>query len=126
MIGAFQTTTGAAAKYQRNIVELESLARILREVESLSVTDSNDLHHRIDSIRAVAMATMYPMREFTRELQKYEHALFPCQQSSHAKTVKVARSVQWAMGMDEEIQKLQVYISGQMLSINALLQLLAR
>lgn len=126
LLRALRTTTGAAATYQSALVELESLARILREVESLKPTDQDDDHRRIDSLRAVALAAMYPIRNFSQELQKYEAALFPSATSKATRVKKMGRAMQWTMNMDEEVRKFQLYISGQLLSITTLLQLRER
>jgi hypothetical protein len=121
-----KTTTGAAASYQRTVVELESLARILREVESLAATHHDHDPKRIDGLRAVAMATMYPLRDFSKSLQKYEAALFPSASAKPNRGKKISRAMQWTLDMDEEVHKFQIYITGQLLSITTLFHLLER
>lgn len=121
-----KTSTGAAATYQRTAIELESLARVVREVEVLVSSDQNDNEQRINALRSVAMATLYPLRAFSEELKKYEAALFPATNRKASRARRVGRALQWTLEMDEEVQKLQLYINGQLLSISTLFQLLER
>ncbi|KIW92184.1 uncharacterized protein Z519_07168 [Cladophialophora bantiana CBS 173.52] len=108
LLGALKSTTGAAAHYQRTIIEIGSLGRVLRDIERLAANDIDDDTTRINSLRAAAFATWLTLRDFLQRLQK------------------IIKAMQWTLSMDEEVDKLQLYVAGQLLSIITQLQMLGR
>lgn len=106
------------------MIELEGLGRVLKEVERLVAHSIEENASRIDSLRATAFAASLTLQDFLRKLRKYEHSLAS---GSRVNPVgKAARAVQFVMLMDDEVNRLQLYVASQMLSIGTLLQLLER
>lgn len=123
LVGGLKSTTGSAAQYQRTIIELESLQRVLRSVETLAA-DEDENSSRIDNLRAAAFATSLTLRDFLLKLSKYEASLAPA--GGMNKIKRGAKAARWIMSMDEEVNRLQLYVAGQMLSINTQFRLLER
>lgn len=123
LVGGLKSATGSAAKYQRTIIELEGLQRVLRCIETLAA-DYNEDFCRIDNLRAAAFATSLTLQEFLLKLSKYEESLAPASKINPFK--KGVRAARWVISMDEEVDRLQLYITAQMLSINTLFRILER
>ena len=124
LASGLSSTSGAAAKYQRTVIELETLQRSLKHAEALAAESDADNADRINQLRAAAFATSLTLQGFNRSLTKYESGL--ASGSSSHRIGRVARSVQFTMSMDQEVDRLHLYITGQMVSINHILQMIER
>jgi hypothetical protein len=86
--------------------------------------NSDEDASRLDSLRAAAFATSLTLNDFLRKFQKYEESLAPTTHKN--KVQRAAKAVQYTLSMNEDVERLQLYISAQLLSIKTLLQLLDR
>jgi hypothetical protein len=100
------------------------LQRVLKQIERLQSKRPEQDASRIDSLRAAAFATRLTLQDFYRKFQKYEDSLKTA--SSKNRLQRASKAVQYTFSIDEDVNRLQLYISGQLLSINTLLQLIDR
>jgi len=115
---ALHKTGGASSRYQHILYELNALCSILQLLESLQPTEENASH--VNAIRGMALACQLPLRDFLAKLEKYENSLSPF--STHNLFKAAGRKTQWAVTMDEEIEKLRASVAAKVISINLLLQ----
>jgi hypothetical protein len=116
---------GAATNYQYVRIELDGLARALRDLAQLDVTEGNT--QRVDALRAMALGCRFPLKDFLDKIQKFEPAFGPRVRSGSVSAIKfIVRSAQWATYMEEEIVKLRAYVAPHVASINLLLQVHAQ
>jgi hypothetical protein len=101
---------------------LESLERILTGLRQLEPTESTQ--HHVTAIQALALASQLPLQDFLVQLEKYEASLGPFSDRGSFRTA--GRKSQWAIVMGEKVEKLKACLTGNIVSINMLLQLHAR
>ena len=122
---AVKATGGAATHYQYVRIELDGLARALRDLAQLEVTEGNA--QSVDALRGMALGCRFALNDFLDKIQKFEPALGPGVRSGPVSAIKsIGRSAQWATYMEEEIVKLRAYMAPHVASINLLLQVHAQ
>ncbi|KAF2687885.1 hypothetical protein K458DRAFT_485063 [Lentithecium fluviatile CBS 122367] len=116
---AVKDKTGASSEHQQALLELQSLDRTLRRLQSLQPTESNANH--VNAIRGMALTCRFPLQHFLEKMQKYEYSLGPFATQSRFRMDPTRRKLQWAVFMTDEVGRLRTAIGGKVLSINLLL-----
>ncbi|KPI45917.1 uncharacterized protein AB675_752 [Cyphellophora attinorum] len=119
IIKALKQTGGASSRYIQVLQRLQSLRRILDELESFQPSDSDSAY--VNAIRGAARAAKFPLDDFLAKMEKYEPALNPTNRASISR--RAPRSVKWALWVEEEVEKLQIALDAQCSSLSLLMQL---
>ncbi|VUC21944.1 unnamed protein product [Clonostachys rosea] len=107
---------GAKTEYQDLERELECLQKALIHLDRLH---SNKPSPTIDSIRFAALSCRRPLEEFLRKIRRYETSLGPgCTKKSLQVQID---KVRFRFGQNDDIRKLQNYLSVHLATINILL-----
>ena len=108
---------GTSAEYRDLLCELDILQKAIDHLDKLQATTS---HFRTaDSIRYAALSCRRPLEEFLGKLQKYEISLGHRPSSSRA--TRTYDKLKFALHHKSDIQRLQVYLSVHVATINMLL-----
>lgn len=116
---AIKDERGASSEYQLLDLELQSLRRILDQLQALQPTAENASH--INAVRALALTCRLPLEQFLDKIDRFERSLGVQTSSSYVK--RVNRKAQWAVMMSEEVSRLRTHITAKVLSLNLLLTL---
>ena len=114
---ALKETGGAATEYQQVVIELESLKKVLQQLEAFEPTEDNARH--VNAIRGMALACQLPLRDFMVKLEKYEASLGPFADRKSFRGV--GRKARWATAFSADVEKLRAMVAAKNTSINLLL-----
>jgi hypothetical protein len=118
IVKALRATGGASSEYQAVAAELESLDRVLQRIAGLKPTTNHD---SLNTIRALVLQCQLPLRQFLKEMQKFEIPLGAM--SNRSACSSMSRKALWAMSVSKKVEKLKAAIGPQLATINALLEL---
>ncbi|UPX13923.1 uncharacterized protein EKO05_0004418 [Ascochyta rabiei] len=114
---SLQSVGGAKSEYQELIREFQFLDAALRHLDRLESNAANA--NTLVSIKYAALSCRHPLEEFLKKIRKYEKSLGPW---SHSSTIKTATSqLRWTFGHNDDVKRLQTYLSVHMGTINILL-----
>ncbi|KAL9620375.1 MAG: hypothetical protein Q9160_005075 [Pyrenula sp. 1 TL-2023] len=117
IISCLRAANGSRSEYQELARELENLARLLNHIDHLA--SSGVSSDALDSVKLTALNCRFPLEQLHTKIKKYEESLGLASHGRGWKTVK--GKIQWRMCEPEEIQKLQMYLSTHVATINGLL-----
>jgi hypothetical protein len=112
-----QSTGGAQSDYRELIIELETLDKALRSLDSIGATSGAS--PRVDFIKYAAISCRLPLEQFLTKMKRYESSLGIWGRSTGFK-ITIAR-FRWALNEKENIQRLQSYLHVHVGTINVLL-----
>ncbi|KAK6388099.1 hypothetical protein LTR65_008107 [Meristemomyces frigidus] len=121
---ALRDTSGASQQYQQAAAELETLGRILTQVQGLTPTSSNAV--TVQKILFCAHTCHLPLAHFLEKIRRYEQYLCPPSHGIPPQPWTVSgikKKITWAINMEKELPKLRASITPQLASIGLLLQL---
>ncbi len=108
---------GASAEYQRLVRNLQSLKLIFQYLKYLDQDEAN--RSLVNGIQAQAHEALKPLNDFLRKVAKYEKRLGLA--PADGMISGSVRKAQWAITMEEEISKLQLYITLEVEKMNLLM-----
>lgn len=117
---SLRDAAGAKSEYEGLVREFQCASSTLAHLDRLQSCDGADLK-TLDSIKYTALSCRQPLEQFLGRLSKYEGALgiYSKQSRVHASTDKI----KWALGMKDEVAKLQLYLIAHFTAINTQLAL---
>ena len=144
IISALSDSRGSAVEYQQLFAELRSLQKALDYLDKLATRRGREVE-TLDSIKLAAATCRRPLEAFQKKIEKYHRFLggdivnsddsddcstYSNAESSRKDTCKfglkkklrsAARKIQWEFTMKNEVQRLQIYLSVHIETINTLL-----
>lgn len=118
VITAFKESGGASDEYRQLLDELETLLRLLQQLDAIQSTEANRTH--VNGIKAVASGCRKPLQEFLDKTSRRYGSLLGGGQKQRGIATAV-RKVQWAVFMDKNIIKLRGMIQANVINIDLLL-----
>jgi hypothetical protein len=119
---ALQDSGGAEEEFHELLLDLQQLEVVLQWLERGDWGRSGDLGH-VNAVRGMALTCQVPLKEFWGKIQKYKVMVSDHSQviSVAGKVKGVARKVQWAVQMKEEITKFRTVIVSKVAALNLLM-----
>ena len=108
----------SAVDYQDLLIELESLNRALKQLQSL--TPAHHEAHRLETVRALAITCIIPMEHFLARISEFEASLGPWCASNH-RFRGFTQRIQWATMYKDDVELLRTRLAPKVATITMLL-----
>ena len=117
IVSSLRTCGGSAAEYQELMSELHSLEQALLNVERFLATEPPSL--AMNTLKKAVLVCQYPLQEFYAKVSQFDASLGMGQSSGKVKDI--SRKLQWGWTKKEDVQKLRMYLSAHVETINMML-----
>ncbi len=117
---ALNDSGGAASEYRMLLQELQQLQLILEQLREMSPASSRS-HSHLNAVKGMALAIQFPLLEFLAKLERFNSSM--CGASSSSKWRSAPRKAQWAVVMQEEVNRMRAVVTMKLVTITVLLAL---
>ena len=118
---ALKDTGGAEDDFKLLYQELSQLQIVLEQLRDLPPSASVSQNH-FNAVRGMALAVQIPLQEFLDKIEKFKIA-FESPKSHFSELRKAGRKAQWAVWMQEEVNKIRSVVTMKIVTISVLLTL---
>lgn len=119
MVKALKPSGGASTQYIQVLQQLETLQKLLTNLEGISPTQ--DDAHFVNAVRGAARAAKFPLDDFLAKMERYEPELNPLHRSSTIR--RMSKAIKWTLNVQEELERLHLAIYAHLSSLGLLIQL---
>ncbi|EON62775.1 hypothetical protein W97_02000 [Coniosporium apollinis CBS 100218] len=117
---ALNDSGGAASEYRMLLQELQQLQLILKQLREMSSASSRS-HSHFNAVKGMALAIQFPLLEFLAKLERFNSSM--CGTSSSSRWRSAPGKAQWAVVMQEEVNRMRAVITMKLVTITVLLAL---